>query len=66
MVSMAIILVIIALFSPKKILHYVIVALMAYAFPLHFLTAVLVMAGVYLVYRLLLNRLNWVKRFLLK
>jgi hypothetical protein len=66
MVSLAIILVIFALFSPKKILHYIIVALMAYAFPLHFLTAVLVMAGVYMVYRLLLGRLNILKKFFLK
>ncbi len=62
-ISAVIIVIIIALSSSRKALNFLIVGLLGWSFPLHFLTAVLIMGVVYYLYRLLIGRFSWLKRF---
>ena len=61
-ISAVIIVIIIALSSSRKALNFLIVGLLAWSFPLHFLVAVLIMGVVYYLYRLLIGRFSWLKR----
>ena len=62
-ISILIVVAIFILFGPKRILHYLIIGLLAYSFPLHFLLAVLVVGALYYLFNLLLGRFNWIRRF---
>ncbi len=63
LISSLIIIAVLLMFGPKKILYYLVVALIGYAFPVHFFFAVLAMGITYQLYRYLINRFTWLKRF---
>ncbi len=63
LISAFIIIVILMLFGPKKLLHYLVIALIGYSFPIHFCFVVLTMGIVYQLYKYLINRFTWLKRF---
>jgi hypothetical protein len=62
-ISLLIVFAILIMFGPKKLLHYVIVGLLGWTFPAHFLVAVLAIGIVYYLYKILLARFSWLKRF---
>lgn len=62
-ISAVIIVIIIALSSSRKALNFLIVGLLGWSFPFHFMLAVSIMGLMYYLYRLLIARFSWLKRF---